>query len=58
MTQDQRRQLHETVNAIGHYRLAQIVKQHFPKIPASKINIVAKQVIREAHAQISPKSNK
>ena len=55
MTRDQRRQLHLSVNALSHYTVGSIVKQHFPGASPQEINKIAKQVINKAHDLISPK---
>jgi ribosomal protein L11 len=54
-TKDERRAQHERINSLSNYTVAKIVKAHFPKLSASRVNQMAKIVVGAAHELISPK---
>ena len=56
MNKARRGKLHRAINDLAHEDLAAIVKQEFPRAKGPKINILAKQIVANAHRQISPRN--
>jgi hypothetical protein len=55
MNKSERRRLHAAINRLSRAETAAIVKKQWPELRGAKLDAVARWLIAEAHAQVSPK---
>jgi len=50
-----RRKLHSAINDLSPETVAGIVRQSFPRVKSARVDELARQVISNAHRQVSPR---
>lgn len=53
-----RRAMHSAINNLSYHAVAQIVRTKHPNVPLRELNALAKQVVAQAHALVSPKGKR